>query len=369
MIDALPHDVRDFGKIRETGCAYADKSLSIWELSRECGFVLCRPLGMGKSVILSGLRDYFLGKRDLFKGLTLERLEKDWKQYKVIYIDLGEVQSLNKSVDEVLSDQLARVQEYLGQEYEGTSLQVLTQMIEDNSDGVILVDDVDCLQGAQDYKQFIYAIEKSRMRFKGFTSTAPIEIDDDSTLKDISLMPEYWDVCGFTETELVQVFETSIMEMAVASGVSFGEMSDTLGDVYAGYRFTTDLTKEILFNPLSIVEALSKQSLKSHWFGIGQHSVLKELVEHACYDFAELLGGITLRPTEKEYEHLRYPISNLYYAGYLTISGNSSANHVALDFPSQDIKMAAINWVIQNSPGDHPVIDLDRLLVALLSAV
>ena len=84
-----PISVQDFGKIITGKYVYVDKTDLVYELAQLNVCFLSRPRRFGKSLLISTLEAYFTGKKDLFKGLKMDELEKDWTEYPVFRIDFA----------------------------------------------------------------------------------------------------------------------------------------------------------------------------------------------------------------------------------------------------------------------------------------
>lgn len=353
----IPVAVSDFDTLRNGNYVYIDKSIWVWHLCQlKTGFILTRPRGMGKSLLLTSIRDYLRGRKQLFQGLAINKIEVEWKTRKVLCLNFGDVNQ--RGIENVLTEQIKDMEVSLNCCCQGTIIERLQYALQFDKEAVLLVDDWDRLEGEQG--EIIQEIIMSAPSiFKGIVCEGAAPTGGQMVnISDNSLCAH---VCGFTESELSEGFEEALMRMADESCVTFGEVCDKLVEVYSGYRFSFDFSKECVMNPLSIVHALSNNSMASHWFKLNNHRVLSNIIKAKDYDLSRLLQPCTVRNLHQ----LQYPLRQLYDGGYLTFKCEGSSQ--VLDFPSQDVRLAAINWVIQNTPKNHPYIDSDRLFVALMS--
>ena len=118
-----PIGIQNFEKIRKDGYFYIDKTALIYQLVKTGSYYfLSRPRRFGKSLLLSTLEAYFQGKKELFDGLAMEKLEKDWIKYPILHLDLNvEKYTAPEALDQVLESALRRWEALYGaQDYERT---------------------------------------------------------------------------------------------------------------------------------------------------------------------------------------------------------------------------------------------------------
>ena len=113
METLYPIGIQNFEKIRKEGYLYIDKTALVYRLAKTGSYYfLSRPRRFGKSLLISTLEAYFQGKKELFEGLAMERLEKDWVKYPILHLDLNISQySSQKDLEQEQSRKLARRQQ------------------------------------------------------------------------------------------------------------------------------------------------------------------------------------------------------------------------------------------------------------------
>ena len=302
-----PIGIQTFAKLRENDFSYVDKTAYVYRLaSRGSCYFLSRPRRFGKSMLLSTLKTYFQGKKEEFEGLAISKLEKEWKQYPVLHLDLSVKKYENK---ESLIAILARHLEQWEAEYDNTYsdrsvedrfLYCIVNAAKQSPEGkvVILIDEYDkpLLEAIgkpelqEEYRQILKAFYSNikscdeYIRFAmltGVTKFSHLSIFSGlNNLRDISLDPQYAAICGFTQQELESTFSESIDEFADAMKVSRTEMLELLRKNYDGYHFSSDLSVSV-YNPFSLICALSKLRLDDFWFATGTPTFLyKQMKEN-----------------------------------------------------------------------------------------
>ena len=308
----LPIGIQSFEDIRRNGYLYVDKTEYIWKLAfAGKSYFLSRPRRFGKSLLVSAMEAYFRGRKELFCGLAAERLREQngepWTEYPVIRFSLS---GGAYSEPDGLPDQLSNVLRKSAREYgipdgsiTGQTLPVrfrnLISALHESAGQpvVVLVDEYDkpLLANAADNPEME---EKNREIFQSFFSILK-DADDDlkfvfitgvtkfsktsifsdlNQMRDISLLPAYSAICGITETELTDNFAPEIDAMAEAQGMSEAETKAELARMYDGYHFSKNM--EGIYNPFSILNALSDQEFGSYWFETGTPKFLyKKLMQ------------------------------------------------------------------------------------------
>ena len=360
-----PIGLQNFKGLREDGYLYIDKTAFIYELVNSGKYYfLSRPRRFGKSLLLSTMEAYFQGKKELFKGLALENLETDWKVYPVLHLDLNVgkydtpealIERLNyhlagweKTYDLIPEVQLSpatRFENVITRAYEKTGQKV-----------VILVDEYDkpILQAIgnetlqNEYRTMlksVYGVTKSldgyiqMAFFTGVTKFSKVSVFSDlNNLKDISLDYRYAEICGITEKEIRNNLDTEIAQMAEANHLTKDECYAELKENYDGYHFSEESVG--VYNPFSLLNALSEQRFKDYWFETGTPTILVETLKHNNYELenmtqeevtSDLLGSLDAIDTN--------PLPLIYQSGYLTIkSYNPRFNTYRLGFPNGEVE-------------------------------
>ena len=368
-----PIGIQTFEKIIEGGFVYVDKTDLIYEITRGNTFFLGRPRRFGKSLLLSTLESYFLGKKELFKGLAMESLEKEWKQYPVFRIDFGTGNYLNDgTLQEVLEINMQEWEKAYGISCNVKDLglrftNILKAAHEKTGLGaVVLIDEYDkpILDVLDlDYKvehmgKSVTLEEKHRNIMKSFYATFK-SADADLRFvfltgvtkfsqismfsgfnqpEDISLSTKYDSICGITKDELVKYFAEPIEELAVDYECSKEEMLERLKRKYDGYHFSKRMVD--VFNPFSLLNAFSSVNLGGYWFKSGTPTYLVRLLTHFDQNLNELVGKYYSAPQFDDYKaEVEMPLPMIYQSGYLTIKGyDRDTESYLLDIPNNEVR-------------------------------
>ena len=373
MTSKLPIGVQDFAKLRTEGYKYIDKTGIIYRLAKSgCYYFLSRPRRFGKSLFLSTLEAYFLGKKDLFSGLEIENQEKDWIEYPVLRLDLN---TQDYRTPEALSNKIDRELSLWEKEYGSDSKEVgfgmrfegvIRRAYEKTGRNVvILVDEYDkpVLQAIgndtlQDeyrstLKSFYGALKSSDKYIQfafltGVTKFGKVSVFSDlNHLNDISMDPRYYDICGLTEKEIRDNLSGEVEALAWNLGKQPEEAYTMLKENYDGYHFSEDDTPG-MYNPFSILNALDKKKLGSYWFETGTPTYLVELLKKHNYNLSDLEKE---EPTADELNSVdsasTNPIPVIYQSGYLTIKGyDSRFGLFKLGYPNKEVEEGFVKFLI-----------------------
>ena len=371
----LPIGVQSFEKLRRDEYLYIDKTPFIWKLVQTSSpYFLSRPRRFGKSLFLSTLAAYFLGQKELFKGLYLEKAEEEqaaqenraaWQEYPVLYLDFNtgqynteralmsqlnlllsrfeEVYGTNKNEEEVSQ----RFEGLLKRAYQKTGKQVV--ILVDEYDKPLLqtmgVNEALNEQYRNELKAF-YSVLKTcdeYIRFAfltGVTKFSKISIFSDlNNLKDISLHETYAGICGITQKELEDNFEPEIQALAERQGLDYPQAIAALKQWYDGYLFHP--AGEGMYNPFSLLNAFDYKEIKSFWFSTGTPTFLVNFLKEAHYFIPDLDGNVELDEsglqTYRAVAQDALPI--LFQAGYLTIKEYiSDLRLYRLGFPNDEVR-------------------------------
>ena len=367
-----PIGIQQFEKLREDEWVYVDKTRQIYELVQggSCYF-LSRPRRFGKSLLLSTLDAYFQGKKHLFEGLAIENLEKEWTVHPVLHLDLN-AKPFTKLQD--LYD-LLNAQLYLyEQEYESVAIDtsiegrfralIRAAKLKTGRNVVVLVDEYDkpMLQAIGNEKlqtefrnalKAFYGVLKSAdgdLRFAmltGVTRFSKVSVFSDlNNLEDISMMPQYHDICGISEKELHATFDAEVEKLAQANGQTKEEAYLELKRRYDGYHFCANTPG--MYNPFSVLLTLKNANYGSYWFSTGTPTYLVELMKEVNLNPADLTGyeagASELDCIQAKVDN---PIAVLYQSGYLTIKGyDKDVRLYSLDFPNEEVKEGFVNFLM-----------------------
>jgi hypothetical protein len=361
----MPIGIQTFERIITGGYAYVDKTAWVYELAKEglCYF-LGRPRRFGKSLLVSTLRAYFEGKRELFKGLALDKLEKEWLEYPVLHIDL--TVSAYRSVSDLeaaLDANLQIYEEKLGIAPLDTSASIrffnlIRRAAEKTGRSVIvLVDEYDrpltqtMEQGKanDDIRNALkgfYGVLKSADRWlrfvllTGVTKFSKVSVFSDlNMLRDISMKPEYAGICGISAKELEDNFKPELEALAERNGMTYDEAVAEMKKCYDGYRFAK--RGDGMFNPYSVLNALADQNFSYYWFETGTPTFLMDLIKRDNFDPMQFMEGATIsaRSINDYRADGSDPVPLLYQSGYLTITGyDNELDEYALDFPNDEVR-------------------------------
>ena len=369
MATKLPVGIQSFEKIREDDFLYVDKTEYVYHLVHtNIPYFLSRPRRFGKSLLLSTMKAYWEGRKELFEGLKIEELEKDnpdaWKKYPVFYFDFNGEEYENVSIEEMLDQHLCEWEEIYGDQYHvrtlGYRFQKLLEAAAKKSGlrCVVLVDEYDKplleaiddkereehikkvfkgffsrLKKADDYIQFIFITGVSKFHKVSIFS-------DLNQLSDISLNKEYAGVCGITEDEIKTYFANETEMLAKSLKISNKKCLAALKKQYDGYRFHHD--DKGVYNPYSVLSAYFAKELGSFWFESGTPTWLIKRVRERSFDVRKFTDK-TLYASEamlKDYtgDSLSL-IPLLYQTGYLTIEEyDERRKRYTLCFPNEEVK-------------------------------
>ena len=351
-----PIGIQTFEKIRKDDFVYVDKTALIHKMVREGNYYfLSRPRRFGKSLLISTLKAYFEGKRELFQGLAMEGLEQEWRVHPVLHLDLNsEKYDFAESLDNILDSNLAEPSE---RSFSLRFAGIIRRACEKTGERVvILVDEYDkpLLQTISnkvlqdDYRstlKALYGVLKSMdgcIKFAlltGVTKFGKVSVFSDlNNLMDISMDHRYTDICGITEKEMHQYFKDDIQKLSDLNGTTYEEMSEQLRENYDGYHFAPNT--DGMYNPFSLLNVFAKQRLDSYWFETGTPTYLVELLKKNDYALEEIdntvvgmetLSGIDATDTD--------PIPVIYQSGYLTIKDfNPRFQSYTLGYPNKEVE-------------------------------
>jgi hypothetical protein len=370
----LPVGVQNFEKLREGNYLYVDKTALIYQLATTGSYYfLSRPRRFGKSMLLSTLHAYFSGKKELFKGLAIEQLEKKWIQHPVLHLDLNSIEKGDdKSLDSVLNDTLCEWEELYGSRasedtlalrFKGVIRRAYTQT---GQPVVILIDEYDkpILQTIdnerlqEEYRAKLknfYGVLKSEDKyirfafFTGVTKFSKVSVFSDlNNLYDISIDRLYTSICGITDNELDTLFVPYIQRLADILGYTYNEVRNELKVRYDGYHFRYD--SEGIYNPFSILCTFQSNEFNNYWFETGTPSYLVYLLKkhHSNLEAmtspqvrVSLFNGLESQSSD--------PIAVIYQSGYLTIKGyNPMYQLYKLGIPNKEVEDGFYNYLLPN---------------------
>jgi hypothetical protein len=361
----LPVGIQDFEKLRANDFLYVDKTAYAYQLATSGKpYFLGRPRRFGKSLFLSTLKAYFEGKRELFEGLAIVDMEKDWTKYPVIYLDFNttscdSVDSLNRVLDNHLGiceaawglERLAdlsslRFYRLIQKVAEKTGQKVVVLIDEYDKPLINTIDDDALNDGLRQVLKGFYGALKSAdadLRFvflTGVTKFSKVSIFSDlNQLVDISMDNKYAEICGISETELVHYFKPEIDALAKATGQTRNEALAEIKKRYDGYHFAK--VSADMYNPFSVLNTFDKLDFGSYWYETGTPTMLAKQVKNERLDLRDFDEDIAI--SESEIKDFRpgetSVIPLLFQSGYLTIkSYDPGYNVYNLGFPNEEVK-------------------------------
>lgn len=373
VLRKLPIGIQTFEDIRRNEYLYVDKTAFVWKIANTGKpYFLSRPRRFGKSLLLSTFEAYFKGKEELFKGLAIEQMETEWKEYPVLHLDLNAKKySAPADLIAMLNQHLERWESQYGDEKKDRSPEerfsyIIRRASEEAGCGVVvLVDEYDkpLLQTLnniplqEEYRQILkafYSVLKSSdpyLRFvflTGVTKFAQVSVFSDlNQLNDISMKPQYATICGITEQELTATFMPELEQLAVANRMTLEETIRKMKSLYDGYHFCE--YAEGVFNPFSVLNVFDGFKFSNYWFQTGTPTFLVELLKKSEYDLRTLIDGVEASVSSfSEYRvDANNPIPLIYQSGYLTIKEYDEEFGIyRLGFPNDEVRYGFINFLI-----------------------
>lgn len=367
-----PIGIQNFEKIRTDGYFYIDKTALIYQMVKTGSYYfLSRPRRFGKSLLISTLEAYFLGKKELFEGLAMEKLEKDWITYPIFHMDLNtEKYDTRESLDSILNFTLEKWEQQYGTAPSETTFALRFRGLieraykQTGQRVVILIDEYDkpmlqAIGNEELQKEFrntmkaFYSVLKTMdgcIQFAfltGVTKFGKVSVFSDlNNLDDISMRNQYIDICGVSEKELHDDLEIELHELADIKGVSYHEICDKLREYYDGYHFTHNSIG--IYNPFSLLNTFKYKEFGSYWFETGTPTYLVELLKKHHYDLRRMEHEETsisvLNSIDSASDN---PIPVIYQSGYLTIKGYDEEFGIySLGFPNREVEEGFIKFLL-----------------------
>ena len=367
-----PVGIQNFEKIRRDGYCYIDKTALVYQLVKTGSYYfLSRPRRFGKSLLVSTLEAYFQGKKELFEGLAMEGLEKEWKRYPILHLDLNTekydtAEALDAKLELALSEWESLYgsnphEKSLATRFEGTIKRAAAKAGERV---VILIDEYDkpMLQAIgnqvrQDayrstLKAFYGALKSQDGNIKfalltGVTKFGKVSVFSDlNNLMDISMDERYFDICGITERELTENFSEDIRVLADNNGQTFEQAREQLKEYYDGYYFNQ--YSPGMYNPFSVLSTFAKGRYGSYWFETGTPTYLVELLKLHKYDLYRMAHEKTTSDVLDSIDPASTnPIPVIYQSGYLTIKGYIPEPRIyELGFPNREVEEGFLKFLL-----------------------
>lgn len=359
-----------FRTIRERGYLYIDKTQYIAKLIRNSYYFLSRPRRFGKSLFLSTLEQFFLGNRELFKGLYIDTLDYDWQTYPIIRFDLSNgsysredgieerlfecVEKSERRYDVTPAGKTPRArfnhlinalyQKYgkqvviLIDEYEKPLLDTVSKPFHEKYKGE-LHDFYSVLKDNSENIRFLFITGATRFGHLNIFSGL-------NNLYDISMEDEYSDICGISEQEIKIYLEPGIKNLSESRNLDYQATIAELKRNYDGYHFSDAMVD--VYNPYSLLGCLISGKFTYSWFESGSSSFLVNLIKEKNYDLSEIEGiEVTGSRLKSINSSLTDPIPLLYQSGYLTIKSYSEDDRLyTLGYPNLEVKKGMLEILI-----------------------
>ena len=369
-----PIGIQSFDQIIERGYVYVDKTNLIYRLVNEGKiYFLSRPRRFGKSLLVSTLKSYFLGRKDLFNGLAISSLETEWTEHPVFHIDFNSTNFAKEvTLEQKINFMLNSWSTQYGLPSQEGKIDLGDRFVEilsgvhkiTGQPAVVLIDEydkplldvLDVDKNLEEYNRNIlkafYSVFKAadeHLRFvllTGVTKFSQVSVFSGfNQPKDISLDTRYEALCGITQDEIDSCFTDAISEMAEEYSCSFEEMRAQLKRQYDGYHFSRKMTD--IYNPFSLLNALDSKSLEDYWFRSGTPTYLIRLLNHFNENVNELTGKYYSPSEFIDYKaDVERPLPMIFQSGYLTIKDyDMDFNTFLLGFPNNEVKNGFLTMV------------------------
>jgi len=390
-----PVDTAQFDQIREQGKVYVDKTDMMYDLADKYKYVfLARPRRFGKSLLCNTFKAYFEGRKELFEGLKVMELEREWRQYPVLHFTMSGLKNCTVPLAQSKLENFIRDYEKIygredtdetpGARFRGlihhaaqqTGERVVVILDEYDAPIMRLLYEAEQLDAMRMMLREFYQVlkdEDAYIRFvfiTGVTKFSQFSIFSElNNLKQVSMFDQYSGLCGITQRELDTVLRPCVEEYAERLCITTEEAYALLKKNYDGYHFSEN--SEDVYAPYSLLNALNDGLTRQYWFETGTMSALIEHLQHhpefnpLDFDGAELSIGAFNTPCEKA----KTPIPMLYQSGYLTIESYNKEDDVyLLHFPNYEVRQGMLDGM-SNYLLDTDDLDRDATILAMSRAL
>ena len=372
LLRKLPIGIQTFEKLRKENYLYVDKTALVWRIANTGKpYFLSRPRRFGKSLLVSTLEAYFRGKKELFEGLAMEKLEKEWIEHPILHLDLNiEKYDSPQSLEDILEKAIVSWEKLYGAEPSERSLSLRFAGVIERACKltghrvVILVDEYDkpMLQSIGDEElqkefrktlQAFYGAIKTMdgyIRFAfltGVTKFGKVSVFSAlNNLIDLSMDERYVALCGITEEEIRTNLDQELYELADRQRMGYEEVCRELKACYDGYHFVEDSIG--IYNPFSLLNAFKRKEFGNYWFETGTPTYLVRLLQKHHYDLERMAHEETdiqvLNSIDSESTN---PIPVIYQSGYLTIKGYDERFGIYyLGFPNREVEEGFMRFLL-----------------------
>ena len=373
MMRKYPVGIQTFSEIIREGYLYVDKTDLVWQMAHYAKFIfMSRPRRFGKSLLTSTLESYFKGDRELFEGLRIMPLEKEWTRYPVLHIDLSVAKGQDSA--EQLRDTLMWMMEplasiYGSKESETTPGKLLTGLIHRAQEKTgrqvaVIIDEYDAplldvlhSQATLDamrkvMQEFYVPLKANEAHIKfcfitGITKFSQLSIFSTiNNLLNVTLDETFATICGFTEKELCTTLWPDVERLASALKMTAGQMHDKLKLQYDGYHFAAGAPE--VYNPFSLLNCFVRRKVSNYWFASGTPTFLIRQMQHFHTDITSL-DSLDVPETafDQPTENMNDALPLLYQSGYLTIKDYDAEGEIyLLSIPNQEVRVGYVNGLL-----------------------
>ena len=374
QLKRLPVGIQTFSEVIDLDCLYIDKTEYIWNMIHLGKYIfLSRPRRFGKSLLVSTLQAYYEGRKDLFKGLFIETVEKDWTEYPVLRFDMSLGKHMEKEQLEryllyilgenekrfgITSDSIdpnVRLKNLIANAYEKTGKKVVILIDEYDAPLLDVVHEKETLPVLRNVMRNFYSPLKASdpyLQFvflTGITKFSQLSIFSElNNLKNISMRPDYAAVCGITEEEMLTQMTDYIDDFAEAQQITRDEAIEGLKLQYDGYHFTWPSPD--IYNPFSLLNAFQDHDYTNYWFGSGTPTYLIEMLRKYNVVPSKIGGASVLAAAfDAPTENMKSITPLLYQSGYVTIKDYNRATKLyTLDIPNTEIRVGLMDSLLPN---------------------
>ncbi len=369
-----PVGIQTFSRIISEGYVYIDKTDLMWKMTRVSPFVfLSRPRRFGKSLLTTTLCSFFEGRRDLFEGLKVMELEKDWIQYPVLHIDVSMAKGKpdEESLRNALMLQIRPLTKLYGSDpneklpgevfaglirraYEQTGRQVVVVIDEYDAPLLDVLHEEEQLPGFRRVMQEFYQCLKAHeaMFITGITKFSQLSIFSTlNNITNVSLDPDFAAICGITGEEIDTQMQPDVARLAERYKCSPSEMRQMLRETYDGYHFSEESPD--IYNPFSLMKAFNQRRLNNYWFESGTPSYLMRQMRHFRTDITKLDDlHVPASAFDQPTENMRNALPLLYQSGYVTIKGyDFLMQEYTLGIPNKEVRVGFTEGLLPTVTG------------------
>ena len=370
-----PIGIQTFERIRKEDKLYIDKTEYIYRMAHTSGtyFFLGRPRRFGKSLLVTTMQSYFEGKKELFKGLAIEKLEKEWTEYPVLHFDMSGGKHMDKEqLEEYLDYRLQeeekkwgvtkpvkgannRLIDLINTAYEKSGKQVVVLIDEYDAPMLDVVHEKEQLDMLRNMMRNFYSplkYSEAKLRFvflTGITKFSQVIIFSElNNIINISMSDEYAGICGITKEELLTQMSEDIDELAKSQELTREETIAELKENYDGYHFSAKSPD--VYNPFSLLNCFSTREFGAYWFSSGTPTYLIKMMRKFKVmptNISKMYAKSSAFDAPTENMTAITPL--LYQSGYLTIKGYDKFSKLyTLDLPNKEIKVGLFESLLPN---------------------